>query len=60
MGKPAQQAGKCPVCGKSDLEYGSSYPEGECVCYPWECRDCKATGEEWYELTFIEHRVNED
>ena len=62
MKKLFNEAGICPYCGSDDLEYGSMEPEtNNLIYYPWECNDCGHKGEEWYQLTFDGHTVeNED
>ena len=53
--KKYNEAGVCPICGKIDLEYGSTNIDGDQLAYEWTCLDCKATGKEWYSLQFVEH-----
>lgn len=50
-----QQEGVCPICGATDLEYDSIEPDGCSITYPWTCLKCRVTGEELYELTFVQH-----
>jgi len=50
-----QEAGICPVCGSSDLDYDSLKIDAGQVGYPWTCNRCKSHGEEWSNLDFIEH-----
>jgi len=48
--------GICPVCGaEGNLEFGSAEIDEGGVKYPWDCEDCGASGEEWYDMTFSEH-----
>lgn len=55
--KKPQEANVCPVCGSMLLEYGVMEPgsNGNSVFYPWTCETCKATGKEYYDLTFSGH-----
>jgi predicted nucleic-acid-binding Zn-ribbon protein len=48
--------GDCPVCGaEGNLDYdGTSIQEGY-LFYGWTCKNCGATGEEFYSLVFEEH-----
>lgn len=50
-----QEEGTCPACGKSELEYEGVEMSGDDIYYPWTCSNCKATGEEWYKVTFSKH-----
>jgi len=52
--------GRCPKCGKDDLDYDALEYEGEEVCYPYTCRACKFRGQEWYRLEFTTHHSLED
>lgn len=52
------EPGICPVCGKPLFYYDAFEMSDNEGCYPWRCHHCKATGEEWYRLEFIEHVVN--
>ena len=55
------EQGVCPKCGSTNLEYEPAKNEGDMLCYPWKCNNCGADGEEWYELTFAGHNLqNED
>lgn len=49
--------GICPVCGKSNLDWGDMELEGNHLYYEWICADCKTEGKEWYELKFDGHNV---
>lgn len=51
------EEGKCPVCGRYNLNYDSLEIQDNSVYYPWECPDCKAKGKEWYNLSFSEQEV---
>ena len=55
----------CPICGSNNIEYGSMELGvfGDELYYPAECKDCKATFEEYYKLTFDGHeniKTNEE
>lgn len=47
--------GICPICYNSNLTYSTPIIDGETLIYPWTCDDCKATGKEVYNLTFVEN-----
>lgn len=47
--------GICPICCNRNLTYSTPIIDGETLIYPWICDDCKATGKEVYNLTFIEN-----
>jgi hypothetical protein len=47
------EAGKCPVCGCTSIEYGAMFGDGEKICYPALC-DKGHIFEEWHDLTFVE------
>lgn len=53
----SNNAGECPFCGESNLEYGAIRLEGDMCYFPWECLTCEHIGEEWYSLKFIGHNV---
>lgn len=53
----SNEIGRCPICNGHNLKYESIEPEGDVICYPWECEDCSAQGEEWYSVNFIGHNV---
>lgn len=48
------KSGKCSVCGSENIEYGYSEPDGESLFYEVTCKDCHATGKEWYNLQYVE------
>lgn len=47
--------GHCPACDSEDLEYGLKAPfdEGDFRYYPFTCNQCGASGEECFELTYV-------
>lgn len=49
------EAGICPKCGKTDLDYASSEIRDECIKYPYTCGDCGFEGIEWYNIVFSCH-----
>ena len=51
------EAGTCPCCGGTDLDYKGSNLDGELYGYDWYCPDCKAEGVEWHRLQFSSHAV---
>lgn len=59
--KMSNEQGKCPFCGSMDLEYETLQTEdGDMVYYPWTCTSCGHKGEEWYNLTFVGHNVEDN
>lgn len=46
---------KCPYCNHELLEYGVADFTEDMIYYPWECKNCGGTGEEWYDLIFAGH-----
>lgn len=51
------QAGVCPKCGSSKLEYGDMDADGDSLAYAFDCLDCGTHGHEVYNLTFAFHEV---
>lgn len=51
------EEGICPICKKPTLEYGALEVQDNMIYYPWECTNCKHKGQEWYELTFVDHII---
>lgn len=51
-----QEAGVCPVCGNTDLDYGDTIMEqvGDYYGYNWKCSKCNHTGTEWYYMSFVD------
>lgn len=51
-----QEAGVCPVCGNTDLDYGDTIMEqvGDYYGYNWRCSKCNHTGTEWYYMSFVD------
>ena len=47
--------GYCPVCDNDDLDYDSVQFEGNMCYFPWHCKWCGTTGNEWYNLEFVGH-----
>lgn len=54
------EAGVCPFCKETTLEYDSIRAEGTMVYYPWKCSTCGHKGEEWYDLTFSGHNIEDE
>ena len=54
MEKQGYVIGKCPICGSTDLEYGTYEHETGFLFYPVECKSCKATGREYYNIVFTD------
>lgn len=52
-------AGVCPICGCSDLDYGSSGIQDESYIYDWTCPACGRSGKECHDLVFDEHIVDD-
>lgn len=53
------EEGKCPKCGRYNLDYDALEIGDNAVYYPWTCPDCGASGKEWYELTFCEQEITD-
>lgn len=51
------QEGVCPICDDDCLNYGDFIFSGNKAYYTWECEQCGSSGEEWYELNFINHQI---
>ena len=47
------QAGQCPKCSGSNLDYSCSESAGEQIKYPFTCKDCSFEGIEWCSVTFV-------
>lgn len=45
----------CPFCKEESLDYWPIQLEGDQCYFKWECDNCKAKGEEWYNMDFIWH-----
>ena len=61
MKKLLNEEGLCPFCGECDLEYGCIEPADTMMYYPWTCKNCGKQGEEWYDMRFAGHSIeNED
>jgi len=52
------EAGECPNCGNSELNYGKSGLVGEVYSYEWACGQCGTSGKEVYNLEFACHVLN--
>lgn len=52
-----EHQGLCAKCLSDNITYGSSYPVDSQFCYQWECEECKTTGNEMYNLKFVEHVI---
>lgn len=57
--KTIQEAGRCPKCGSSKINYGDSSPDGESIGYHFTCDVCKTEATEWYDLTYSETNIDE-
>lgn len=53
--KNKHKAKTCPECDSKNLEYEAATFEYNIAMYPWTCKDCQSYGNEWYQMTFIEH-----
>jgi C4-type Zn-finger protein len=51
------EAGVCPNCGNSSLEYEGKDFEGDAICYYWHCEECNSAGTEWYSIEFTGHNI---
>lgn len=54
------EEGKCPKCGRYNLDYEALEISENSVYYPWKCPDCGASGKEWYNLEFSEQELDEE
>jgi len=52
--KTANNIGKCANCNSANIEYGSSNLHDDMHAYDYFCEDCKESGKEWFNLTYIE------
>lgn len=50
--KLTNKQGHCPFCNSTNLDYDAVEFEGDMEYFPWQCRDCKRQGEEWYTMQF--------
>lgn len=48
------EEGICPKCG-AEIDYGTSFPEGDSLGYDYSCDNCGSQGIEWYDLDFYGH-----
>ena len=46
------EQGKCPKCGETNLEYGSTKIDDQQLGYECICHSCDFKGIEWYTLEF--------
>lgn len=52
--------GKCCVCNSDSIDYGVVvFTDGQCY-FPWTCKQCGQTGEEWFDMQFIGHNIDFD
>ena len=56
----SNEEGVCPFCNNNMLECESAEIEGNMICYPWKCSKCGHSGEEWYEMNFVGHNVEDE
>lgn len=56
----SNEQGICPLCKSEKLEYGALNLEGDMAYFKWECEECGARGEEWYEMNFAGHNVENE
>ena len=52
------EQGKCPLCGKFNLDYGEIIHDDQQIGYECHCHedDCDFKGIEWYSLEFLFYR----
>ena len=43
---------KCPLCGSSDIEFGTAEIDDAGVSFECECKECGATFTECYNMVF--------
>jgi len=54
------EAGVCPYCGKTNVEYGVLNVDDNGVSYEVYCNDCKRWFNECYDLDFVGHSLDDD
>jgi len=46
----------CPLCGSRDTTTTGSYEHVDnFIAYPMKCKDCGATWQQWYALTYTDN-----
>ena len=55
----SNEVGACAKCGSSNISYLTMELDCDQLCYPYECNDCGDTGNEWYNLEYVETISNE-
>ena len=56
----SNEMGRCPFCNDYNLEYGSVEFDSNMQYFPWKCKSCGRTGEEWYTMEFSGHNIIND
>ena len=51
-------AGCCPACQSTELDYGSLEVQDACVVYPFTCKNCGVTGNEYADLSFNGYSID--
>lgn len=54
------RVGVCPNCKEQNLEYGAVEFEDDMAYFPYECSNCGLKGEEWYNMEFSTHIVEDE
>lgn len=49
-----EEAGVCPICGNTTLNYSETEIEGYSYGYRWTCERCESEGIEWYLMDYLE------
>lgn len=50
--------GFCPVCHSDDVDYEGIELFDGMVYFPYVCKNCGTPGEEWYDLEFTGHMID--
>ncbi len=51
--------GFCPVCHSDNVDYKSIELRDGMAYFPYTCKNCGTHGEEWYNLKFAGHLIND-
>lgn len=51
--------GLCPVCHSDNVDYESIELREGMAYFPYTCKNCGTEGEEWYNLQFAGHLIDD-
>lgn len=51
--------GYCPVCHSDNVDYESIELQEGMAYFPYTCKNCGTQGEEWYNLQFEGHMIDD-